>query len=112
MKLIDEILEYISKNTVLVLSITIGAFLKAAIDIKTKQMTWWERLLNVAISVCVGWVAWRVLMTFDKTHYTGFIVPLATLLGETIATWTIINSSFLLNRLVEKYLPVKSKRKK
>lgn len=103
----EEIGEFIVKNIALIISLMVGAFVKAAIDIKTKQLKWWERVLNVLISVCVGWIAWKALNAFNKENWTGFIVPLATLFGETFAMWLIVKGEGVLNKIVDKFLKSK-----
>ena len=105
--LVNEFIEFLTKNFALIFSLMVGAFIKAAIDIKTKELKWWERVLNVLISVCVGWIAWRTIKTFDKEAWTGFIVPLATLFGETFAMWLLTNGGNILTRLLDKVIPKK-----
>lgn len=104
---LEEFGELIVKNIALIISLMVGALIKAAIDIKTKQLRGWERVLNVIISVCVGWIAWKALNAFDKDHWTGFIVPLATLFGETFAMWLIVKGEGVLNKIVDKFLKSK-----
>lgn len=100
----EEIGEFIYKNITLITSLMVGSMIKAAIDIKTKQLRWWERFLNVIICVCVGWMSWKGLIAWGKESWTGFIVPLATLFGETFAMWLIVNGGAVLTDLKDKFL--------
>jgi len=88
-------------------SLTVGAILKASVDYKTKQLKLWERIINVLLSICVGWISWRFLRAVNLEKYIGVVVPLCTLLGETFTLWIITKATDFFNSMYEKYIPKK-----
>jgi len=104
---IDDVIEFCTKNIALIMTLSVGAVIKALVDLKIRDLRWYERVVNVVLSVCIGWVAWKYLKVNDKEDWSGFIVPLATLFGETIVMWTMTKSTVILDRILDKYFPKK-----
>lgn len=87
----QEIIQFLSKILVFVWYITVGVVIKIALDSRTQKLTKRQIWIKVAISVAMGYLSLQVCVLFRYLQLAGLIVPICTLLGESIAIWLMAN---------------------
>lgn len=80
--------------------VTIGVAAKLALESRTKKLSWKEILIIVIISVFVGYVSFKIINKTGYEDWGGVIVPVCTLLGQSLINFFLTNWERWLDKLL------------
>lgn len=96
----QEIWQGVSKALVWLWYITIGVVVKIALDTRTEKLTLKKIFIKVVFSVFVGWLATIICIKFGYIKVAGIVVPVATLMGESLVLYFMANWKSIFNKLL------------
>jgi hypothetical protein len=85
--------------------VTIGVAAKLAFESRTKKLSWREIIVIVVISVFSGYIANAVCNKTGYRDWSGVVVPISTLLGQSLMNWVMVNWKNYLEKWADKWLP-------
>lgn len=103
----DEFVQFITKNSALLIALSIGMVGKIVIDIRIKGLTWWERVIKAILSVIFGYLVAQYLLTHDMENKISWLVPAATLIGDSFISWVMLNANRLYRYAAKRVLGMK-----
>lgn len=107
----DEVAEFLAKNVGLIISILMGTAVKIAIDSRSKKLSKKDIAIKVVLSFFVGYLTAVYLESHNMEDKVKFVVPIATLIGESLVIWFMQNSKKIIEAIVYSYFPRKDEKK-
>lgn len=97
-----EVKQFLMKIGVYACYIGIAVMAKIAVDSRTVKLTKREIIIKVVLSVFIGVLA-ATLCESSKNYqeYSKIIVPVSTLLGESLVVWLITNGKTIIIKILE-----------
>jgi|SRR5690349_14640062 len=96
-----EIKQFLMKMGVYACYIGIAVMAKIAADSRTVKLTKRAIIIKVVLSVFIGVLAATICETTAYKEYSKIIVPVATLLGESLVVWLMTNGRSIIIRIFE-----------
>lgn len=85
--------------------VTIGVAAKLAFESRSRKLSWREVMIIVVISVFSGYIANNICEHTGYKDWSGVVVPIATLLGQSLMNWLMTNWKKWLEKFGDKFLP-------
>lgn len=97
-----EVKQFLMKIGVYACYIGIAVMAKIAADSRTVKLTKREIIIKVVLSVFIGVIAASICeASKDYKEYAKIIVPVATLLGESLVVWIMTNGKSIIIKILE-----------
>lgn len=87
----SEIGQFLGKALMAVAYIAIGVCAKLAVDSRNKDLNWKQVVIKSALSIFCGFVAFVICSNTGNTKWGGVVVPVTTLLGESLVIYVMTN---------------------
>lgn len=95
-----ELAETLAKVLMAVGSIGMALIAKIAFDSRNNELTWKAILVKSVMGIFAGFITTVYMIPRANIYLIGAVVPVATLLGESLMIWLMTNWKSVLNRHV------------
>lgn len=102
----EIVVQFFSKHSEIIIGSLVGVGARIAIDSKTRRLSWLEMGGKAIIGLACGIIAYNYCKANDIGEKTKVIVPLATMLGESIIVWLMRNVNPLLRVIAARFAGV------
>lgn len=103
----NEVIQFITKNSALLVALSIGMVAKIAIESRARRLTKRDVFIKIILSFFVGYLAGKYLQDHGMENKIKWVVPLATLAGESIVLWVMVNSNKIFAFIAKKWFGMK-----
>lgn len=103
----NEVIQFITKNSALLVALSIGMVAKIAIESRSRKLTKRDVFIKIVISFFVGYSVGKYLQDHGMESKITWVVPLATLAGESIVLWVMVNSNKIFSFIAKKWFGMK-----
>lgn len=90
-QILAQFFQFIMKNSALLVALSIGMVAKIAIDSRARKLTKRDVVIKIILSAFVGYTVGTYLQDHNMASKVVWVVPLATLAGESFILWFMVN---------------------
>lgn len=106
-QILAQFFQFILKNSALLVALSIGMVAKIAIDSRARKLTKRDIFIKIILSSFVGYSVGRYLQDHNMASKVVWVVPLATLTGESLILWIMVNFNKILSYFAKMWTGMK-----